>query len=85
MRRPQEEVNLRGSINPEELIDNGTFCVGNPDACIRAIEKYEAAGVEQIMPVFEAAHITHEMAMSSIRLFGKYIIPYFKEKEKTGA
>jgi len=37
------------------------------------------------MPVFEAGHITHEMAMSSIRLFGKYIIPYFKEKEKTGA
>ena len=81
IRRVQTQAK-RTQASPEEMLENGTFCAGDPDACIRAIEKYEAAGVDQVMPIFEAGAITHEQTMSSLRLFGKYVIPHFREKEK---
>jgi alkanesulfonate monooxygenase SsuD/methylene tetrahydromethanopterin reductase-like flavin-dependent oxidoreductase (luciferase family) len=64
------------------LIENGSFCVGDPDNCIMAIEMYEAAGVDQVMLLFQAGRTPHEGIMNSIRLYGKYVIPHFKEKEK---
>ncbi len=39
-------------------------------------------GADEIMPIFQAGHATHEEVMNSIRLFGKYVIPHFQEKEK---
>jgi alkanesulfonate monooxygenase SsuD/methylene tetrahydromethanopterin reductase-like flavin-dependent oxidoreductase (luciferase family) len=60
----------------------GGYCVGNPDACIRVIEEFEEMGVDEIMPIFQAGHATHQEVMNSIRLFGKYVIPHFKEKEQ---
>ena len=46
------------------------------------IEDFESMGVNEIMPIFQAGRATHEEIMNSIRLFGKYVIPHFKEKEK---
>jgi len=67
---------------PEQLLAGGGYCVGNPDACIRVIEEFESIGVDEIMPIFQAGHATHQEVMNSIRLFGKYVIPHFREKEK---
>ena len=67
---------------PAELLAGGGYCVGDPDACIRVIEEFESMGVDEIMPIFQAGHATHEEVMNSIRLFGKYIIPHFREKAK---
>ena len=39
-------------------------------------------GVDEIMPIFQAERATHQEVMNSIRLFGKYVIPHFREKEK---
>ena len=80
--REKNESHRRADANPEELLDNGSFCAGDPDACIRGIERYEAMDIDQIMPIFQAGRIPHEKVMQSIRLFGKYVIPYFREKEK---
>ena len=77
-----QDTHVSGEATPDELVDNGTFCAGNRDACIKTIEKYEAFGLDQIMPIFEAGPITHQQTMSSIRLFGKYVIPHFRQKEK---
>ena len=38
--------------------------------------------VDEIMPIFQAGRATHQKVMNSIRLFGKYVIPHFQEKEK---
>ena len=46
------------------------------------IEDFESMGVDEIMPIFQAGRATHAEIMNSIRLFGKYVIPHFKEKEK---
>ena len=64
-----------------ELLAGGGYCVGNPDDCIRVIEEFEAMGVNEIMPIFQAGNATHEEVLNSIRLFGRYIIPHFREKE----
>jgi len=67
---------------PEELLAGGGYCVGDPDACIRVVEAFEAMGVDEVMPIFQAGRATHEEIMNSIRLFGKYVIPHFIEKDK---
>jgi alkanesulfonate monooxygenase SsuD/methylene tetrahydromethanopterin reductase-like flavin-dependent oxidoreductase (luciferase family) len=77
-----ERVFAQGPGDYGPLIDNGSFCVGNPDNCIKAIEMYEAAGVDQVLLLFQAARVPHDEIMNSIRLFGKYVIPHFQEKDK---
>ena len=67
---------------PEELLAGGGYCVGDPDACIRVIEEFEAMGVDEIMPIFQAGYATHEEVLNSIRLFGEYVIPHFRAKEQ---
>ena len=70
---------------PEEMLDNGSFCGGDPDACIRTAEMYEAAGLDQFIGLFQAGRIAHKDIMSSLRLFGKYVIPHFAAKERRAA
>ena len=70
------------NLDTNALIDNGSFCIGDPDRCIRTIEMYEEAGVDQVLALFQVGKIPHERIMNSIRLFGKYVIPHFREKEK---
>ncbi len=66
-----------------KLIEQGgRFCIGNPDDCIRYIEQYAAIGVDEIMPLFQVGTVTHQEVMNSLRLFGKYVIPHFQEKEQ---
>ena len=68
--------------SPDQLLSGGGYCVGDPDSCIKVIEDFESMGVNEIMPIFQAGRATHEEIMNSIRLFGKYVIPHFKEKER---
>jgi alkanesulfonate monooxygenase SsuD/methylene tetrahydromethanopterin reductase-like flavin-dependent oxidoreductase (luciferase family) len=60
------------------LLDDGTYCIGDPEACIRAVAKYEAAGVDQIMCLMQAGRIPHDKIMRSIELFGEKVIPAFR-------
>lgn len=46
------------------------------------VENYERIGVDEIMPIFQAGPATHEEVLNSLRLFGKYVIPHFKEKKR---
>jgi alkanesulfonate monooxygenase SsuD/methylene tetrahydromethanopterin reductase-like flavin-dependent oxidoreductase (luciferase family) len=79
---PSADPQQQKPPSQDELLAGGGYCVGNPDDCIRVIEEFEAMGVNEIMPIFQAGHATHEEVLNSIRLFGKYIIPHFQEKEK---
>ncbi len=68
------------------MVRKGTnFCVGTPDDCIRFYETYEAMGVEQVFLLCAIGPAANEEVMNTIRLFGKYVIPHFKEKEKAQA
>ena len=64
-----------------ELIQQGRYCIGDPDDCIRYLEDYEAAGLDEAIPLFQIGSATHEEVMTTLRLFGKYVIPHFRERE----
>ena len=63
-----------------DQIKNGRYCIGDPDDCIRYLEQYEAAGVDEVMPLFQVGGIEHSEVMETLRLFGKYIVPHFENK-----
>ena len=71
-------------VTPENLLDReGGYCMGDPDACIEVVERYEAAGVEEVVVKLQISPATtHKDAMQTLRLFGKYVVPHFKNKEK---
>jgi alkanesulfonate monooxygenase SsuD/methylene tetrahydromethanopterin reductase-like flavin-dependent oxidoreductase (luciferase family) len=72
-----------GDPTPADVVKRGTnFCVGTPDDCIKFYESYEAMGVEQMFLLCAIGPAANEEVMNTIRLFGKYVIPHFKEKEK---
>ena len=74
----------RSDVTPESLLDRESgYCMGDPDACIEVVERYEAAGVEEVMLRLQVSPTTtHQDAMQTLRLFGKFVIPHFQEKEK---
>jgi len=65
-----------------KLIDSGTFCMGDPDACIKTLEEYAALDPDEVVLIMQAGRIPHDKIMESIRLFGREIIPEFKRREK---
>ena len=82
VRRVEWDNQMRQGVSPEEVLSTGRFCVGTPDECIEVVENYERKGVDEIMPIFQAGTATHQEVLNSLRLFGKYVIPHFKEKER---
>ena len=67
----------------QEVVKRGTsFSVGTPDDCIKFLEAYEAVGIEQVFSLCAIGPADHEEVMNTIRLYGKYVIPHFTEKEK---
>ena len=68
----------RGDYN--SYIDSGAFCMGDPDACIRIIERYAALKPEQFVMIMQVGNLPHEKIMESIRLFGKHVLPEFKRR-----
>jgi alkanesulfonate monooxygenase SsuD/methylene tetrahydromethanopterin reductase-like flavin-dependent oxidoreductase (luciferase family) len=82
VRRFEWDPQMRKGVSPEEVLKTARFCVGTPDDCIATIERYEAMGATEIMPIFQAGPATHAEVMNSLRLFGKYVIPHFRAEAK---
>jgi len=73
----------RDEASSLELIEEGGYCIGDPDDCIRYLEQFEPTGLDEMMPLFQIGPIAHQEVMETLRLFGKYIIPHFQGKAKT--
>ncbi len=72
------EEKAREQMRPRNLVDKGLLCAGNPDTCIRVLERFEKLGIDLILCFMEMGRVPHAKTMESIKMFGKYIIPYFK-------
>ena len=79
---PSQDPQQQSVPSQDDLLGGGGYCVGNPDDCIRVIEEFESMGVDEVMPIFQAGHATHKEVMNSIKLFGKYVIPHFRQKDQ---
>ncbi|MGH6953222.1 MAG: LLM class flavin-dependent oxidoreductase [Alphaproteobacteria bacterium] len=51
---------------------------GSPDSCIRALERYASIGVDEV--VLRIDSVPHERIMRSIELFGRHVIPHFRDR-----
>ena len=70
-----------GDPTPRDVVENGQpYCIGDPDDCIRFVERYEAMGVEEFFPLVQIGPMSHQEVMNTIRLFGEHVIPHFKSR-----
>ena len=68
-------------VDLQFLIDNGMCTVGNPDTCIKQIERVQkAANLDLFLCMMQFWDIPHEKTMHAIDLFGKHVIPLLEEK-----
>jgi alkanesulfonate monooxygenase SsuD/methylene tetrahydromethanopterin reductase-like flavin-dependent oxidoreductase (luciferase family) len=58
-------------------MQSGAFAMGNPASVIKVLEKYQEAGVDQILCFMQMGNLAHARIMNSITLFGRHIIPAF--------
>ena len=66
-------------LDANTLADRGVIIAGDPDSCATAVQMYEDIGVDQVMMIMQTETIPHEKVMSSIELFGKEVIPRFRD------
>ena len=62
----------------QDHMQSGAFAMGTPDTVIKVLKKYQEAGVDQILCFMQMGNLAHARIMDSIKLFGRYVIPYFK-------
>lgn len=74
----EREKAAHDEMAPRRLVDKGLLCAGNPDSCIKVLERLEALGVDLMLCFMEMGRVPHPKTMESIKMFGKYVIPYFK-------
>ena len=68
-----------------DQIKSGRYCIGDPEDCIRYLEAYQDAGVDEVMPLFQVGGISHAEVMETLRLFGKHVVPYFDAKANSSS
>ena len=66
-------------LDANTLADRGVIIAGDPESCIKTVKMYEDIGVDQVMLIMQTETIPHEKVMGSIDLFGKKVIPAFRE------
>jgi alkanesulfonate monooxygenase SsuD/methylene tetrahydromethanopterin reductase-like flavin-dependent oxidoreductase (luciferase family) len=63
------------------LAERGVIVAGDPESCIQAVKLHEAVGVDQIQFLMATETVPHAEVMKSIELFGRHVIPAFREAE----
>jgi len=71
---------LWNQIDADTLVERGVLVAGDPASCLRAIAIHEEAGVDELQFLMATETVSHEAAMSSIEMFGKYVIPELRRK-----
>jgi alkanesulfonate monooxygenase SsuD/methylene tetrahydromethanopterin reductase-like flavin-dependent oxidoreductase (luciferase family) len=75
-------TNPKEFANPEGRLQD---CVGDPDRLRAQLREFEAVGIDQVVCLSQAGKIPHELLCESIELFGKEVLPEFKERDEKNA
>jgi alkanesulfonate monooxygenase SsuD/methylene tetrahydromethanopterin reductase-like flavin-dependent oxidoreductase (luciferase family) len=57
-------------------------CIGTPDQIRATLRSFEESGVDQVVFLSQAGKIPHELLSSSIELFGREVLPAFKDRDR---
>jgi hypothetical protein len=68
-------------LDADTLCDRGVLVAGDPESCLKSIRIHEAIGVDQLQFLMATETIPHEKVMTSLELFGKYVIPELQKTE----
>lgn len=71
-------------LDADTLCDSGAIIAGDPESCIRGILQHQQVGADMVIILMQNATVPHEKVMRSIELFGKYVIPYFRQEAGAG-
>ena len=66
-------------LDADTLCDRGIIIAGDPDSCIKGVQLYEDAGVDPVILIMQTETIPHERVLQSIEMFGKHVIPAFRQ------
>jgi alkanesulfonate monooxygenase SsuD/methylene tetrahydromethanopterin reductase-like flavin-dependent oxidoreductase (luciferase family) len=72
-------------LDADTLAERGVIVAGDPESCLNAIKIHESIGVDQLQFLMATETIPHEKVMTSIELFGKYVIPELRKSGTTTA
>lgn len=61
------------------LNDSAGFVVGDPAECIKQVQKFADLGIDTLLLRIDS--IPHHVIMKTIEMFGKYVIPHFREPQ----
>ena len=67
-----------GQMDPDTLCDRGIIIAGDPDSCIKGVQLYEEAGVDQVVFIQQGGRNTHEHICDSLNLFAAKVMPTLK-------
>ena len=79
----QSPIAMLQTVPADQMCDTGVIIAGDPESCIKGIKLHEEAGVDQIMLLVQTPLIPHEKVMKSLRLLGKYVLPKFRDEDRT--
>ena len=66
-------------LDADTLCDRGIIIAGNPESCIKGVQLYEDAGVDEVILIMQTETVPHEKVLQSIEMFGKHVIPAFRK------
>jgi alkanesulfonate monooxygenase SsuD/methylene tetrahydromethanopterin reductase-like flavin-dependent oxidoreductase (luciferase family) len=72
-------------LDADALAERGVIVAGDPESCLNAIRVHESIGVDQLQFLMATETIPHEKVMTSIELFGKYVIPELRKSSQAMA
>jgi alkanesulfonate monooxygenase SsuD/methylene tetrahydromethanopterin reductase-like flavin-dependent oxidoreductase (luciferase family) len=66
-------------LDADTLCERGVLVAGDPESCLKGIRIHESIGVDQLQFLMATETIPHEKVLTSLELFGRYIIPELRK------
>ena len=77
-----ENEDRLGAKVVEQGIGGLRGAVGTPDQLRDYLRRYEECGVDQVIFCFQAGKNRHEHIMEALELFGREVLPEFKDRDE---
>ena len=73
-----EDLDEHKNDIPYMINQSPSLLIGTPDECIERIEQYEKMGINEV--ILKIDGYGHETNLRSLEMFGKYVIPHFRNR-----
>ena len=70
-------------FDAQTMAERGIIVAGDPESCLKAARLHQATGVDQLQFLMATETVPHHKVMESIEMFGKHVIPHFRQSQPT--